>query len=72
MILQGRAIRTDMPDGTFTKVEFDSWMQCSFDPNDTVLESQWYKDRILAPITEVATPEEIDAAIKLPHMPTRQ
>jgi RHS repeat-associated protein len=60
----GRAIRTDMPDGIFTKVEFDSWMQYSFDPNDTVLESQWYKDRILAPITEVATPEEIDAAGK--------
>lgn len=41
----GRAIRTDMPDGTFTKVEFDPWQQASFDQNDTVKESQWYYDR---------------------------
>ncbi|HET9431637.1 MAG TPA: toxin TcdB middle/C-terminal domain-containing protein, partial [Chitinophagaceae bacterium] len=60
----GRAIRTDMPDGTFSKVEFDSWMQRSFDQNDTVLESQWYKDRITAPVTGIATPEQIDAANK--------
>jgi hypothetical protein len=60
----GRAIRTDMPDGTFSKVEFDSWMQRSFDQNDTVLESQWYKDRITAPVAGIATPEQIDAANK--------
>jgi RHS repeat-associated protein len=60
----GRAIRTDLPDGTFIKVEFDSWMQRSFDQNDTVLESQWYKDRIISPVTAIATPEEVDAANK--------
>ena len=37
----GRNIRTEMPDGTFTKVEFDAWEQRSFDQNDTVLESLW-------------------------------
>jgi len=60
----GRVTRTDNPDGTFVKVEFDPWMQRSFDPNDTVLESQWYKDRITAPVAGIATPEEIDAATK--------
>jgi RHS repeat-associated protein len=60
----GRVIRTDLPDGTFIKVEFDAWMQRSFDQNDTVLESQWYKDRITTPVAAIATPEEVDAANK--------
>lgn len=42
----GRLIRTEFPDGTFSKVEFDSWKQHNFDTNDTVLESAWYHDRI--------------------------
>jgi hypothetical protein len=41
----GRNIRTDLPDGTFTKVEFTPWEQRSFDQNDTVLGSNWYADR---------------------------
>ena len=60
----GRAIRTDFPDGTFTKIEIDSWMQRTMDRNDTVLDSQWYKDRITAPVPSIATPEEVDAANK--------
>jgi len=39
----GRAMRTDMPDGTFSKVEFSPWHVKTFDANDTVLESEWYK-----------------------------
>ncbi|HMQ89417.1 MAG TPA: SpvB/TcaC N-terminal domain-containing protein, partial [Flavilitoribacter sp.] len=42
----GRNIKTLLPDGTFSRVEFDSWQQRTFDPNDTVLDSDWYKDRI--------------------------
>jgi RHS repeat-associated protein len=42
----GRLVRTDMPDGTFSKTVFDSWKQSIFDPNDTVLESKWHQDRI--------------------------
>ena len=38
-----RLIRTDHPDGTFTKVEFDAWKQTTWDENDTVLESLWLK-----------------------------
>ena len=40
-----RVIRTDLPNGTFSKVEFDAWQQFTWDENDTVLESQWYRDR---------------------------
>jgi len=41
----GRVIRTDLPDGTLTRVEFDPWSQTTWDANDTVLESGWYQDR---------------------------
>jgi RHS repeat-associated protein len=50
----GRLIRTDLPNGTFSKVEFDPWKQTTFDPNDTVApldpadttgESLWYQAR---------------------------
>ena len=40
----GRVIKTDMPDGTFTKVEFDCWTQWNYDQNDTVLDSTWLTD----------------------------
>src|SRR6185295_18724954 len=32
----GRLIRAEMPDGTFTRVEFSPWHVKSFDANDTV------------------------------------
>lgn len=41
----GRLVRTDMPDGTFSSVIFDSWKQVMSDANDNVLESDWYKRR---------------------------
>lgn len=41
----GRLIKTELPDGTFSRTEFDSWKQAIFDPNDTVLESAWYNKR---------------------------
>ncbi len=40
-----RLIRTDLPNGTFSKVEFDPWQQTTWDENDTVTESQWYEER---------------------------
>jgi RHS repeat-associated protein len=42
----GRLIRTDFPDGSFATVEFDAWMQKSFDRNDNVVASAWYAARI--------------------------
>jgi RHS repeat-associated protein len=41
----GRLIRTDFPNGTFSKVEFDAWQQKAWDNNDTVRDSQWYRER---------------------------
>ncbi|MGY6274245.1 SpvB/TcaC N-terminal domain-containing protein [Methylomonas sp. MgM2] len=41
----GRLIKTELPDGTFSRTEFDSWKQVIYDPNDTVLESDWYNKR---------------------------
>ncbi|RKD25778.1 hypothetical protein BEP19_02225 [Ammoniphilus oxalaticus] len=41
----GRLIRTDFPDGSFEKVAFDPWSQTQWDGNDTVLESEWYRER---------------------------
>jgi len=41
----GRTVRTEMPDGSFSRVEFSPWFTRSFDPNDTVRESRWYSDR---------------------------
>ncbi len=39
----GRVIRTDLPDGTFSKVEFSPWHAATYDANDTVLDSAWYR-----------------------------
>jgi RHS repeat-associated protein len=41
----GRVVRTDPPDGTFSRVEFSPWHTCQFDASDTVLESAWYAER---------------------------
>jgi RHS repeat-associated protein len=43
----GRLIKTIFPDGTLSRVEFDSWRQINFDQNDTVEEAEclWYLRR---------------------------
>ncbi|HEU5134851.1 MAG TPA: SpvB/TcaC N-terminal domain-containing protein [Steroidobacteraceae bacterium] len=41
----GRVIRTDAPDGTFSRVEFSPWHSWQFDAGDTALESAWYAAR---------------------------
>jgi RHS repeat-associated protein len=48
----GRLVRTDLPNGTFSKVVFDPWRETRFDPNDTLFdpnhpadESLWYAAR---------------------------
>ena len=56
----GRMIKTEMPDGTFSKVEFNSWKQIIYDANDTLKDSKWYAKRIGLPAND---PEKI-AAIK--------
>jgi hypothetical protein len=56
----GRMIRTDYPDGTFSKVTMDSWKQAVYDQNDTSMDSAWYAEKIAF---EPGTPEN-DAAVK--------
>ncbi|WP_295672218.1 SpvB/TcaC N-terminal domain-containing protein [uncultured Mucilaginibacter sp.] len=48
----GRLIRKENPDGTFSKIEFDAWMQQTWDENDTVTDSEWYQRRINGGMTE--------------------
>jgi RHS repeat-associated protein len=45
----GRNIKTELPNGTFTKVAFDAWKQITYDVNDTVMDSDWYNERITLP-----------------------
>ena len=56
----GRLIRTDNPNGTFSRVAFDPWQQTPWDANDTVLESDWYQERG-APDPEGEEPGGLDA-----------
>jgi len=67
-----RVIRTDFPDGSFSKVEFDSWKQANWDQNDTVLESQWYVDRGSPPPSgpEPSAPETRAAWLAAQHANT--
>ena len=41
----GRLVRTELPDGSYSRVAFSPWFLETFDPNDTVLEpdSEWRK-----------------------------
>lgn len=41
----GRALRVDLPNGTFRTVAFTPWEQAYSDENDTVLDSAWYTTR---------------------------
>ena len=48
----GRTVRTEMPDGSFSRVEFSPWHVRTFDQNDTALEpdtaerNAWYDRRM--------------------------
>ncbi|XXT18147.1 hypothetical protein WME94_48750 [Sorangium sp. So ce429] len=63
----GRLIRTDLPNGTFSWVEFDAWKQTSHDPNDTALESSWYAARQALPAGD---PERRAAELAAAHAGT--
>jgi RHS repeat-associated protein len=51
-----RVVRTELPNGTESGVEFDPWQQISSDPNDTVLGTKWYSDRGSPPATQTTQP----------------
>ncbi len=62
-----RVIRTDNPNGTFSKVEFDAWQQATWDENDTVADSDWYAKR-----QEPLTPDPEKRAAKQTLQAQRQ
>jgi RHS repeat-associated protein len=47
-----RLIRTDFPDGTLSRVDFNPWQTTTWDQNDTVLESRWHTDRLSLPASD--------------------
>ena len=63
-------IRTDLPNGSYSRVEFDAWSQTLWDPNDTIGEpgNAWFVARQPG---STATPEEKRAAqlARLRHAP---
>jgi RHS repeat-associated protein len=46
----GRLVRTEFPDGSFSRVEFSPWIGNTYDQNDTVLEpgNRWYTEHTAA------------------------
>jgi RHS repeat-associated protein len=49
----GRTVRTEMPDGSFSRIEFSPWHVHTFDQNDTVTEAgnAWFASRTAATAT---------------------
>jgi RHS repeat-associated protein len=74
----GRVVRTELPDGSFRRVEFSPWHVTSYDQNDTVRDSKWFTEQNspdpdqpleLDPITGqlVATPKQRNAWLAAQH-----
>jgi RHS repeat-associated protein len=58
----GRNVRTDYPNGTFSRTDIQGWLVRTFDQNDTVLDSDWYTQRTSGSLA--ANPQENQAAQK--------
>jgi RHS repeat-associated protein len=58
----GRNIRTEYPNGTFSKTEIEGWVTRTFDQNDTVQDSAWFTARETGALSGI--PEEKQAADK--------
>ncbi|HMJ33144.1 MAG TPA: SpvB/TcaC N-terminal domain-containing protein [Baekduia sp.] len=53
----GRPIRVDTPKGFFTRLDLTPWEERRYDADDTVLESDYYRD-FLAHLLPLPTPDE--------------
>jgi RHS repeat-associated protein len=56
----GRLIRTDKPDGSYSRIIFNPWQETNWDENDTVLDSAWYAARG-SPVPSLPEPGDPDA-----------
>ncbi len=63
----GRAIRTELPDGTVTRVVFDAWRQERWDGNDGVEGTRWLAERTGLPAED---PRGRSAALAREHAGT--
>jgi RHS repeat-associated protein len=54
----GRNFKTELPNGTFTKNEFNAWSYSSFDVNDNVKDCQWFADRGSPDPLSIAEPND--------------
>lgn len=63
----GRLIKTEFPDGTLSRVEFDAWQQKTFDRNDCVNGSQW-----LTTMQQGTTAQQRAATLAQEHNDTPQ
>lgn len=61
----GRLVRTDLPDGTYTKVVFDAWRHEAWDASDTVADAPW-----LARMQAGSTAQQRAATLSLAHAGT--
>ncbi|MDC3986510.1 RHS repeat domain-containing protein, partial [Polyangium jinanense] len=66
----GRLVRTDHPNGTFSRVEFTPWRQTSWDENDTVLDSAWYAARQAGALPSPSAQEQRAALLAAKHAGT--
>jgi len=66
----GRNIRTDLPNGTFRKVDFDAWQQTTYDENDTVMDSDWFAERQPGHSPPASSAEQRAATITEAHYDT--
>jgi RHS repeat-associated protein len=64
----GRLIKTETPDGFFSKVAFDPWQVATYDQNDTVLDSDNYAEN--AHLIGTEDPKGIALEKALPHYNT--
>lgn len=65
-----RLIRSEVPNGSFTRIAFDAWSETTWDENDTVLESRWLADRESLPATPENAAERRAAAATRLHAAT--
>jgi RHS repeat-associated protein len=65
----GRTVRTEMPDGTYSRVQFSPWHVRTFDANDTVTEpgNAWFARKTAATAT---AEEKRDAQLAAEHADT--
>lgn len=67
-----RLVRVDTPKGFFTKVEFTPWQEKHYDENDTVVNSDYYRENIDNPDLDEAERQALQKAAVFYDTPLEQ